>query len=128
MIIVIEISITNTSSRKLPIKFYIHKAGQFLNLNGKMPLRYSTGTRHEVQVSTWDMQLLHNAYVQRKCQNDDITFDDCLYNALEYHMRANTLTNCTVPWTRNNSQICSNPSDIETAFSISWSRGTNQAS
>merc|ERR1712012_988496 len=41
-------------------------------------------------------------------------------------MMSQTKENCTVPWTRNNSKICTNSEDIEKAFSISWNRGTNQ--
>ena len=41
-------------------------------------------------------------------------------------MRSSTTQNCTVPWTKNNSMICTDPEDIEKAFSISWDRGTNQ--
>ena len=115
--------------RLLPVRYYIHKEGQFLNLNGKVPLRHSIGTVQHVQVSTWDMHLLNDPNVNNNCQDDmfvDDTFDNCLYNALEYHMVHSTKTGCTVPWTRNNSRICSDPEDVVKAFDISWRRGTNQ--
>ena len=96
-----------------------------MNLNGKVPLRYSIGTVQHVQVSIWDMHLLNDPNVNNNCQ-DDIMFDNCLYNALEYHMIHGTKTGCTVPWTRNHSRICSDPEDVKKAFDISWRRGTNQ--
>ena len=104
----------------------MHKEGQFLNGNGRMPFRFKRGTRQEAQVSTWDMQLINNQYVKNDCEADEKPFDDCLYKALEYHMVKNTKANCTVPWTRDNSRICSDPNDIEEAFNESWKRGTNQ--
>ena len=41
-------------------------------------------------------------------------------------MRRNTRTGCTVPWTRDNSNICTDKDDVDKAFDISWTRGTNQ--
>ena len=112
--------------RAIPVRYYIHKEGQFLNLNGKVPLSFSLGGVQHAQISTWDMQLLNDEYVDNNCQDDDTLFDDCLYNALESRMVSATKTRCTVPWTRNNSRICSNPNDVKKAFRISWFRGTNQ--
>ena len=109
----------------MPVKFYLHKEGQFLNSNGRLGLRYEVGTLQEVQVSAWDIKMLKDDYVNKKCEND-LSFDDCLYNALENQMIEATEGNCTVPWTRNNSRICSDQSDVDKAFNISWSRGTNQ--
>ena len=113
-------------SRAMSVKYYLHKEGQFLNGNGRMPFRFKRGTKQEAQISTLDMQLLHNQYVQNDCESDEKSFDDCLYKALEYHMVKNTKANCTVPWTRDNSRICSDPHDIEIAFNESWKRGVNQ--
>ena len=109
----------------MPVKYYLHKEGQFLNSNGRLGLRYEVGTLQEVQVSAWDIKMLKDDYVNKKCEND-LSFDDCLYNALENQMIEATEGNCTVPWTRNNSRICSDQSDVDKAFNISWSRGTNQ--
>ena len=110
--------------RKLPVKYYLHKEGQFLDMNGRLGKRVIMGAENEAQVSAWSMEVLEERE-QHNCTNA-ISFDDCLYQTLEKEMRSSTTQNCTVPWTKNNSMICTDPEDIEKAFSISWDRGTNQ--
>ena len=105
------------------MKYYLHKEGQFLDMNGRMGKRLKTGITNEVQVSAWSAAMRPEKE-ENNCKEHD--FDDCLYNALEREMTSQTKENCTVPWTRNNSKICTNSEDIEKAFSISWNRGTNQ--
>ena len=41
-------------------------------------------------------------------------------------MKSNTNDNCTVPWIRDNDNICTEPEDINTACWIAWNRVTNQ--
>ena len=54
------------------------------------------------------------------------TFDDCMYEVVAAVMKEETEGNCTVPWIRNNSNICSTSKDISTAYWIGWTRITNQ--
>ena len=53
-------------------------------------------------------------------------FDHCMYSMLERKMRAGTSDNCTVPWVKNNSKICTKQSDVTKAFLIQISRYRNQ--
>ena len=41
-------------------------------------------------------------------------------------MKRNTADECTVPWIKDNSKICSTSDDINTTFWIAWNRITNQ--
>ena len=109
----------------MPLAYHLHKDGQFLNVNGRMSNRLNLNTKVRVQVSAWDMYMREDE-PENQCESDTLTFDDCLYTTLEREMRTNTKGNCTVPWTRDNSRICTDKEDIKTAFNISWTRGTNQ--
>ena len=109
----------------MPLAYHLHKDGQFLNVNGRMSNRLKLNTKVLVQVSAWDMAMREDE-PDNQCESDKLTFDDCLYTSLEREMRTNTKGNCTVPWTRDNSRICTDKEDIKTAFNISWTRGTNQ--
>ena len=53
-------------------------------------------------------------------------YDDCMYSALSRLMRTQTDHNCTVPWIRDNDNICTKPKDMNTTFWISWNHVTNQ--
>ena len=53
-------------------------------------------------------------------------YDECMYNTMYEVMKNNTKDKCTVPWIRNNDQICSKSVDINTTFWIAWNRITNQ--
>ena len=96
---------------------------QFLDISGRMGHKVNVGERTAMQISVWDIN------VQDKEKNNcsaDPDFDSCLYGILEKEMALKTKDNCTVPWTRNNSRICSETEDTKSAFYISWNRGTNQ--
>ena len=54
------------------------------------------------------------------------TYDDCIYGMLAQVMREKTEDKCTVPYIRNDSNICTKPKDINTTFWIAWNRVTNQ--
>ena len=108
----------------MPVLYYLHKEGQFLNSNGRMAHKLNQNYKDQIEVAAWDMEMLNNP--SNDCAPDTWSFDDCLYETLEREMRGNTGTGCTVPWTKNNSKICTTKDDIETAFDISWNRGTNQ--
>ena len=53
-------------------------------------------------------------------------YDDCIYSKVVNIMRKSTEAKCTVPWVRDNANICSLPKDINTTFWIAWNRITNQ--
>ena len=44
---------------------------------------------------------------QKTCSNE--LYDDCIYNMLARTMREDTKDNCTVPYIRDDSNICTNP-------------------
>ena len=87
------------------------------------------------QVTVTEVTLLERAV---KKDGDDPTFvegsktcsheffDDCIYNTLTRLMRENTEDNCTVPYVRDDSKICTKPKDINATFWIAWNRVTNQ--
>ena len=105
------------------MKLYLHMRGQFLNSNGRMGHKVMVGETTLMQVSVWDIKVQDT---ERNNCSPDTDFDSCLYASLEEDMRLQTKDKCTVPWTRNNSRICSASDDVETAFATSWNRGTNQ--
>ena len=104
--------------------YYLHKEGQFLNSNGRMAHKLNQNYQDQIEVAAWDMKMLNNP--GNDCAPDTWSFDDCLYEAVEREMRRSTRTGCTVPWTRNNSKICTDQEDIRTAFDIDGKRWTNQ--
>lgn len=53
-------------------------------------------------------------------------YDDCILRRIESSMKAQSFTNCTVPWIERNENICTNSRDINKTFSIWWNRITNQ--
>ena len=108
----------------MPLTYHVHKEGQFLDVSARMRHKLRLKTKVSAQVSAWDREMINNP--RNDCASESWLFDDCLYSALEREMTLNTRTGCTVPWTRNNSKICTEDDDKMTAFDISWNRGTNQ--
>ena len=51
------------------------------------------------------------------CSND-INYDKCVYHKKEDMMRKATKQNCTVPFTQDNSKVCSENNDMNTALLI----------
>ena len=84
------------------------------------------------QITVTDIKILErNLPKDEKEQNVTKTcskevYDDCIYGMLARVMRANTDDNCTVPYIRDDSKICTKPEDINTTFWIAWNRVTNQ--
>ena len=107
----------------MEVNYYLHKRGQFRSASGRMANLLKESSKDQVQISVWDMEML---WPQQSPRNDCAPdpFDDCLYEALEREMRRNTRTGCTVPWTRNNSKICTDQEDMRTAFDIDGERWT----
>lgn len=62
--------------------------------------------------------------VTKTCSKE--VYDDCIYGMLARVMRENTDDNCTVPYIRDDSKICTKPKDINTTFWVAWNRVTNQ--
>ena len=54
------------------------------------------------------------------------SYEDCIYNMLTEEMKKNTEDNCTVPYVRDDTKICSKDSDKNTTFWIERNRVTNQ--
>ena len=54
---------------------------------------------------------------EQTCSND-INYDKCIYQAKEKMMRKATKKNCTVPFTQDNSKVCSENNDMNTALRI----------
>ena len=87
------------------------------------------------QITVTDIQILERENKQDKddpnfkqgsktCSTEN--YDDCIYNMLARAMRKNTEDNCTVPYIKDNSDICTKPNDINTTFWIHWNRGLNR--
>ena len=91
------------------------------------------GEKVQLQVSMKEIQQLEYKDVEsmltltskdKRCSHE--TFDDCMYDIVAGVMKERTDGNCTVPWIRNNANICSTLKDINTAYAIGWTRITNQ--
>ena len=54
---------------------------------------------------------------KQTCSND-INYDQCVYQTKEDMMRKATKQNCTVPFTQDNSKVCSESNDMEAALLI----------
>ena len=127
--------ITHTSFSKIDVKLYFHGPDQFLDLSGRMGYKLYRGEVMQSQVTVTDITILER---DEKEEDDDPTFvkgsktcskelyDDCIYNTLTRLMRENTDDNCTVPYVRDDGNICTKPNDINTTFWIAWNRVTNQ--
>ena len=130
-------TLTNFSFSYMDAKIYLHGLGQFLDLSGRMGYRAQVGKRSQIQITFQDVVQLDYKNTQtgtflsfflsekdKKCSHD--TYDHCMYSTLAKYMKEETRDNCTVPWILDNQNICSNNSDIQKAFWISWNRITNQ--
>ena len=115
------------------VKIYIHAKDQFLDLSGRMGYKVHIEDKMQFQVDMEEMQQLEYKDVanalwltesDKSCSHE--IYDECMYGAVTRIMRENSKHNCTVPWVRNNSEICSTPRDINTTFWIGWNRITNQ--
>ena len=111
----------------------MHRHGQFLDLNGRMGYKIHIGERFQVQVNYQDIRMLEKSSQkklrfkqksEKSCTQCE--YDSCMYGAVERIMRQRTIEECTAPWIRNASDICSNPDDVEAAFWVAWNRITNQ--
>ena len=72
------------------------------------------GEKVQLQVSMKEIQQLEYKDVEsmltltskdKRCSHE--TFDDCMYDIVAGVMKERTDGNCTVPWIRNNANICS---------------------
>ena len=111
----------------------MHAKDQFLDLSGRMGYKLYVGERFESQVTVQDILQLEYKQVKnalaltssdKRCSHE--IYDDCMYEAVASFMKKNSEDKCTVPWIRDNRNICSNPKDINTTFWIAWNRITNQ--
>ena len=100
-----------------------------------MGYKLSRGETMQSQVTVHDITLLERPLPKDeddpKYKDGSMTclpevYDECMYGTLARIMRENTEDNCTIPFIRNNTKICTKPKDINTAFWIAWSRITNQ--
>ena len=91
------------------------------------------GERVQFQVEMEEIQQLEYKDVEnrltltskdRGCSHE--IFDDCMYEVVASVMKERTDGNCTVPWIRNNANVCSTSKDIKTAYRIGLTRITNQ--
>ena len=117
------------------MKLYFHGPDQFLDLSGRMGYKLYRGDIMQSQITVEEITILERDMTEdnndpdfkegeKTCSNEN--YDDCIYNMLSRIMRENTEDNCTVPYIRDNSNICTKPKDINTTFWIAWNRVTNQ--
>ena len=119
----------------IDVKLYFHGPDQFLDLSGRMGYKLYRGEIMQSQVTVTDITLIERNLEEdeedanskegtKTCTNE--IYDDCIYGMLARVMRENTEDNCTVPYVRDDSKICTKPNDINTTFWIAWNRVTNQ--
>ena len=98
-----------------------------------MGYKIYVGERFESQITLQDILQLEYKHVSnalalsasdKSCSHE--IYDDCIYETIANVMRSHTKDSCTVPWIRDDRNICSNPNDINTTFWIGWNRITNQ--
>ena len=118
---------------RIDAKIYIHAQDQFLDLSGRMGYEINLGERFQSQVMVqeiiqFEYKNVKNALALTKedksCSYH--VYDDCMYTKVVDIMRKSTKEQCTVPWVRDNANICYLPTDINTTFWIAWNRITNQ--
>ena len=118
---------------KTSAKIYYHAEDDFLAFSGRMGHKLLMGDKIQAQIKVQDTMMLprfirnpneRNAGEQLSCKI--YNYDECMYENLRMHMKAETEDNCTVPWILGNKKICKKPRDIESAFWIHYNRSTNQ--
>ena len=103
---------------KIDVKLYFHGPDQFLDLSGRMGYKLYKGEIMQSQITVTDITILERDVKedktdpnfkkgQKTCSNE--LYDDCIYNMLARTMREDTVDNCTVPYIRDDSNICTNP-------------------
>ena len=103
---------------KIDVKLYFHGPDQFLDLSGRMGYKLYKGEIMQSQITVTDITILERDVKedkndpnfkkgQKTCSNE--LYDDCIYNMLARTMREDTKDNCTVPYIRDDSNICTNP-------------------
>ena len=114
-------------------KIYIHAEDQFLDLNGRMGYKAYVGERFQSQVTVQEILQVEYKNVRnglaltakdKSCSYD--VYDKCIYDKVASVMKNSSSDHCTVPWIRNDRNICSRSNDINTTFWIGWNRITNQ--
>ena len=94
------------------------------------------GEKFETQVNTNEiMQLEYKnvdvlshttaAGVKKSCSLE-MSFDECMYGRVAAIMKKNSKDECTVPWIKDNENICRSNEDMNATFWIGWNRITNQ--
>ena len=118
---------------KEDVKVYYHGEDDFLSFSGRMGHKIKKGKKVQTQVRIQDIMQLsryihdsHEGHGGHQISCKDHKYDNCMYHALEGIMKTETEDNCTVPWIRNNDNICTKQKDMQTAFWIHWNRSLNQ--
>ena len=99
-----------------------------------MSHRVRVGQKVYAQITVQDMLQLerdleksaNSAQWEKNKTCSNIPYDQCMYNALVKRMQENTKDNCTVPFIRNNTNICTETEDIKESFLVAIRRITNQ--
>ena len=82
---------------------------QFLDLSGRMGHMTRLGTTIQSQVQMQYFKEFARPLVNGQSSCTELLHDQCIYSTLEHLMRAQTEDNCTVPWVRDNANICTKP-------------------
>ena len=89
-----------------------------MDLSGRMGYKLYKGEIMQSQITVTDITILERDVKedkndpnykkgQKTCSKE--LYDDCIYNMLARTMREDTKDNCTVPYIRDDSNICTNP-------------------
>ena len=81
----------------------------------------------QVQVNYEDLRMVPKVKEDgSKTCISNMTYDSCMYAALEEHMINGTEGKCVAPWVFSQRSICTLKQDINTTFWTAWNRVTNQ--
>ena len=101
--------------RNWEVAYYIHMEGQFKNTHKWVHPRYVVnGTKFYIQLSM--QEVLHNSMGQHKC------IEHGNWDRFWYATTEEAMGSCTVPWTMNNSRICSDRTEMARVHSIYHSK------
>ena len=112
--------------RKRDLSMILHRQNQFLDSSTETSLTLYKKQSFKTKVVYQQFIGLvnpdrtgerNNKKSKGTCSNN-INYDNCVYQTKEDMMRKATKQNCTVPFTQDNSKVCSESNDMEAALLI----------
>ena len=75
---------SQNDSRKIPVKLYFHKKGQFLDLSGRMGYKVYPSEKIGLQIITEQIELLPRQTDDGNVTCINSTYDECMYRVIIY--------------------------------------------